>query len=71
MWEYWSPSWSSVSLDFQPSVLRYERRAPQVVRRAIFDSARCDPGPFIIRKGSVSMGRISEDSESVVDISSP
>ena len=65
----WSPSWSSVLLTsvFSP---RLERRA-QVVRKQIFDPARCDPGPVIIRKGSVGMGRISEDSESDVGISSP
>lgn len=41
----------------------------RVVQKGIFDSARCDPGPFIIRKGSAVMGRISEDSESSVGIS--
>lgn len=46
-------------------------RWAQVVQKEIFDSARCDPGPFIIRKGSAVMGRLSEDSESAVGIPFP
>lgn len=70
MLEVWyERPWSPVLLLFWTSIFRsqLEWRA-QVVHKEMFHSARCDPGPFIIRKGSAVMGRISEDSESAVGI---
>lgn len=64
-----SVSWFPGLLEFSLQFAAREMRAQMV--EEIFDSARCDPGPFIIRRGSARMGRISEDSESAVGILFP